>query len=110
MAGVEILTFLGVKKAQSYYRDIFMAQQKDKHGSRKHLSQKVRSVKVSFWGWPEESLSWTFPGMENKMMKVNVYTRASKVRLYLNDSLVGEKKKQTSYIKLPLECPIRQGN
>ena len=66
--------------------------------------------KVSFWGWPEESLSWTFPGMENKMMKVTVYTRASKVRLYLNDSLVGEKKKQTSYIKLPLEVPFRQGN
>ena len=101
------IDLLGVKKAQSYYRDILWHNRKISMAVETPVPEgKIR--KVSFWGWPEESLSWTFPGMENKMMKVNVYTRASKVRLYLNDSLVGEKETNELY-KASFRVPYQAG-
>lgn len=45
---------------------------------------------VSYWGWKNESLSWNWKGLEGKPVKVNVYSRAPKVRLYLNNELLGE--------------------
>jgi beta-galactosidase len=35
--------------------------------------------------------SWTWPGQEGKELQVEVYSGAEKVRLFLNDKLVGEK-------------------
>ena len=48
---------------------------------------------VSYWGWKNESLSWNWKGLEGKPVKVNVYSRAPKARLYLNNELLGEQKK-----------------
>jgi beta-galactosidase len=33
---------------------------------------------VSYWGWPDEMQSWTWPGHEGTMMQVNVYSRGQK--------------------------------
>ena len=41
-------------------------------------------------GWSPVWESWTWPGEEGKPMGVDVYSRYDKVRLYLNDKLVGE--------------------
>lgn len=101
------IDLLGVKKAQSYYRDILWRNRKISMAVEVPVSEgKIR--KVSFWGWPEESLSWTFPGMENKTMKVNVYTRAPKVKLYLNDSLIGEQETNELY-KTFFKVPYQAG-
>jgi beta-galactosidase len=35
--------------------------------------------------------SWTWPGQEGKNLEVEVYSGTEKVRLYLNDKLIGEK-------------------
>ncbi|GGF28670.1 beta-galactosidase [Hymenobacter cavernae] len=84
------LDILGTKKPQSYYRDVIWRSRKISLAVEKPVpAGKVR--KVSFWGWPEERLSWTFPGHEGKGLKVNVYSRAPKVRLYLNNQLIAEK-------------------
>ena len=90
------IDLLGVKKPQSYYRDVLWRERSISMAVEVPIAEgKIR--KVSFWGWPEEQLSWTFPGMENKPMKVNVYTRASKVRLYLNGELIEEKSINQEY-------------
>lgn len=101
------LDLLGIKKPQSYYRDILWRQRDITMAVETPIVEgKVR--KVSFWGWPEESLSWTFPGMEGKEMTVNVYTRAHRVRLYLNDKLVGEEEVSELY-KASFKVPYRPG-
>ncbi len=80
----------GEKKPQSYYRDIIWRE--------KEITMAVQPVPasgkvedVSYWGWKNESLSWNWKGLEGKPVKVNVYSRAPQVRLYLNNSLLGEK-------------------
>lgn len=101
------LDLLGIKKPQSYYRDVLWNRREISLAIETPVCQgKIR--KVSFWGWPEETLSWTFPGMEGKDFTVNAYTRASKVYLYLNNSLIGEKQVDKTY-KATFKVPYQPG-
>ena len=48
-------------------------------------------IKETGWSvWPTWE-SWTWPGHEGKDIEVEVYSRYPKVRLYLNDIMIGEK-------------------
>lgn len=90
------IDLIGVKKPQSYYRDVLWREKKISMAVELPVAEgKIK--KVSFWGWPDEVLSWTFPEIENKEVKVNVYSRASKVRLYLNNKLMGEQNVNKQY-------------
>lgn len=101
------IDLLGIKKPQSYYRDVLWRERSISMAVEVPVAEgKIR--KVSFWGWPEEQLSWTFPGMEGKQLKVNVYTRAAKVRLYLNNILVGEEAVNKQY-KASFNVPYKKG-
>lgn len=101
------LDLIGTKKPQSYYRDVVWRQRPISMAVERPIADgKIR--KVSFWGWTDELLSWTFPGMENKKMTVNVYTRAPKVRLYLNSELIAEDTTSTLY-KARFAVPYQAG-
>jgi len=50
-----------------------------------------RTEKITFWGWPNVTESWTWPGQEGKEMEVHLYADCEKVRLLLNGRQVGEK-------------------
>jgi beta-galactosidase len=80
----------GFRKPQSYYRDILW-----NGGDRIFTTVRLpapEGMKISAPGWGVyPSLpNWTWPGQESKPMTVDVYSGAEKVRLYLNDSLIGE--------------------
>lgn len=101
------IDLIGIKKPQSYYRDVIwnntaitMAVEKPV------LAGKIR--KVSFWGWKDEQLSWTFPEQEGELFKVNVYSRAPKVKLYLNEQLIGEQATNEKY-QTSFDVPYQEG-
>jgi beta-galactosidase len=84
------LDLCGFKKPQSHYRDVVW--------KRKNLSMAVhtpipegRKEKVSFWGWPNEVQSWTWPGHEGQPLEVSVYTSSPSVRIELNNKLIETK-------------------
>ena len=102
------IDLIGIKKPQSYYRDVLWGESDITMAVEVPVAEgKIR--KVSFWGWKEEALSWTFSGMEGKALKVNVYSRAPKVKLYLNDKLIGEKEIDDTY-KATFEVLYQPGN
>lgn len=78
------LDLIGQKKPQSYYRDVVWRQ--------RPITMAVQSTPSynNAWGWQLEEQSWTLPGREGEKVNVNVYSRAPRVRLYLNDNVVGE--------------------
>lgn len=81
------IDLIGQKKPQSYYRDVVW--------HRAPITMAVQQPHnwegISAWGWQQEHQEWTWPGYNStNKMNVNVYSRAPKVRLYLNDKLVGE--------------------
>ncbi|MGV3705417.1 MAG: glycoside hydrolase family 2 protein [Arcticibacter sp.] len=101
------IDLLGIKKPQSYYRDIVWKQRNITMAVELPVKPgKIR--KVSFWGWPEESLEWNFPEYINKEVSVNVYSRAPKIKLYLNGKFLTEQKTDSIY-KATFKIPYQPG-
>ena len=67
-------------------------------------------IKLTWWSvWPTWE-SWTWPGWEGRNIQVEVYSKYHSVRLYLNDSLIGEKPttEEQAY-KAVFSTPYSQG-
>lgn len=85
------IDLLGWRKPISHYRELLYRP------DRKKLYMAVRepngyygNVKETMWSvWPTWE-SWNWKGHEGKPVDIEVYSRYDKVRLYLNDKLVGE--------------------
>lgn len=83
------IDLIGDKKPQSYYRDVLWRRTPVTMAVHVPVAEGKREV-VNGWGWPDELLSWNWKGQEGKPMQVNVYSRSPKVKLFLNDRLIGE--------------------
>ncbi len=80
----------GQKKAQSYYRDVVWKRSKLEMAVHAPFP-KGKKEYISYWGWPDEYQSWTWPGEEGKTLQVSVYSRCQEVRLELNGKVIGQK-------------------
>lgn len=91
------INLIGEKKPQSYYRDVIWRIRPITMA----VEPPVPAGKwqaISGWGWQNEKVDWTFPDCdETDIMTVNVYARSPKVRLYLNNQLIGEKSISDTY-------------
>ena len=82
------IDLIGGKKPQSYYRDVLWSRSKLEMLVHSPVPE-GRKEAVSFWGWPDESAAYTFPGTEGRPLQVHVYTRYDSVRLVLNGRTIG---------------------
>lgn len=85
------IDLIGYKRSQSLYRDVLWRNSKIEMVVHTPMPNDCKE-NVSYWGWPDEFESWTWPGNEDRTMDVAVYSRAPLIRLYLNNKLVGEQK------------------
>jgi len=102
------IDLIGDKKPQSYYRDVVWRRSQIEMAVHAPMPDSCKE-KVSYWGWPEEEQSWTWPGNEGKKMSVNVYSRSPLVRLELNGKVIGEKQIPDSLITAKFEVPYEAG-
>lgn len=80
----------GWRKPISHYRELLYNSEKKLYMSVKEPDHFYGKIKETLWSvWPTWE-SWNWPGHEGKEIQVEVYSRYSKVRLYLNDRLIGE--------------------
>ena len=80
----------GWRKPISHYRDLLYNPNKKLYLAVKEPDNYYGKIKETAWSvWPTWE-SWTWEGHEGKPIDVEVYSRYPKVRLYLNDKLVGE--------------------
>jgi Glycoside hydrolase family 2 C-terminal domain 5/Glycosyl hydrolases family 2, TIM barrel domain/Glycosyl hydrolases family 2, sugar binding domain/Glycosyl hydrolases family 2/Domain of unknown function (DUF4982) len=108
VAGCGDLDLCGARKPQSYYRGMLW-------GIGPRVAAFVDSVadgepeyRITDWGWPDERASWTWPGKENKILTVRVYSRTPKVKLIVNghdegDRETGRARRFTATYKIPYE-------
>lgn len=81
----------GWRKPISHYRDLLYNPDKKLYLAVKEPDNYYGKVKETLWSvWPTWE-SWNWPGHEGKEIEVEIYSRYPKVRLYLNDKLIGEK-------------------
>lgn len=101
------IDLIGDKKPQSYYRDVVWRRSIIEMAVHTPLPEGCKET-VSYWGWPDEIKSWTWPGNAGKIMQVNVYARAATVRLMLNGKIIGERKLD-SLLTAKFELPYTPG-
>jgi beta-galactosidase len=85
------LDLTGYRRPQSYYRDILW-----NGGDRVYATVRLpepEGKKIIAVGWATYPTmpNWSWPGQEGKELQVEVYSGTEKVRLFLNDKLIGEK-------------------
>jgi len=85
------LDLTGYRKPSSYYRDILW-----NGGDRVYATVRLpepddKKILAAGWAIYPSLPSWTWPGEEGRPLTIEVYSAAERVRLYLNDKLIGEK-------------------
>lgn len=98
----------GLRKPISHYRSMLW----NEDGEHLYMAVKepngyIGDIHTTMWSvWPTYE-SWTWPGHEGKEIDVEVYSHYPKVRLYLDDKLVGEK--ETDKMMATFTMPYQPG-
>ena len=81
----------GIRKPSSFYRNIVWDRGEKLYIAVQHPLEQGQTIWVQGWGVYPCPHSWTWPGFENKLVKVEIYSRYEAVRLYQDGKLIGEK-------------------
>lgn len=88
----------GWKRPQSYYRDAFWSDEEPVISLFVHApvpsfdSLKRERIGWSRWHYEDVVDNWNWPGYENKMFSVDVYSSCDSIELFLNGESLGVKK------------------
>jgi beta-galactosidase len=85
------IDLIGWRKPISHYRSLLYNNTEKLYMAVREPEPEPLEIKETWWSvWPTWE-SWTWPGFEGKTIQVEVYSKYPKVRLFLNDQLIGEK-------------------
>jgi beta-galactosidase len=84
------IDLIGWRKPISHYRELLYNDDKKLYMAVREPNPDSGTITQTIWEvWPTWE-SWTWPGYEGQDIQVEVYSKYPKVRLYLNDKLIGE--------------------
>ncbi len=100
----------GFKRPQSYYRDMVWGNGDPLYIAVHTPVPEGKTPNVTLWGWPDVDANWNWPGHEGKTFKVDVYSAAEKVELFLNGKSLGVKPTtRTEKLQAAFEVPYEPG-
>jgi beta-galactosidase len=84
------IDLIGWRKPISHYRSMLYNNTEKLYMAVREPAPEPLEIKETMWSvWPTWE-SWTWPGFEGKDIQVEVYSKYPKVRLYLNNKVIGE--------------------
>jgi beta-galactosidase len=83
------LDLCGFKRPQSYYRDVLWGSGDPLYIAVHYPVPEGKTLKTTYWGWPDVDANWTWPGQEDKTFQVDVYSACEQVELLLNGASLG---------------------
>lgn len=83
------LDITGFRLPQSYYREIVFGLRKEPYLAVQNPAHLGETEYKSTWGWGDVLSSWSFDGVEGKMLTVEVYGRGE-AELFLNGRSLGK--------------------
>ncbi len=100
----------GWRKPISHYRDLLYNDTEKLYLAVKEPNGYKGTIRTGLWAvWPTWE-SWNWPGHEGKDIEVEVYSRYPLVRLYLDDTLIGEKAvSRDTEMKAVFTLPFKEG-
>jgi len=84
------IDLIGWRKPISHYRSMLYTDNEKLYMAVREPEPYPLEIKTTWWSVYPTWESWTWPGFEGRNIQVEVYSKYPKVRLYLNDKLVGE--------------------
>lgn len=87
-AGCGDIDITGVRQPQSYYREIVFGLRKEPYIAVHNPAMAGKKEYLSTWGWGDVVSSWSFDGIGNRPLCVDVYARGE-VELFLNGKSIG---------------------
>jgi beta-galactosidase len=85
------IDLIGWRKPISHYRNLLYNNTEKLYMAVREPDPDPIEIKTTWWSvWPTWE-SWTWPEYAGKVIKVEIYSKYPKVRLYLNNKLIGEK-------------------
>jgi beta-galactosidase len=85
------IDLIGWRKPISHYRSLLYNNTEKLYMAVREPEPSPLEIKTTWWSvWPTWE-SWTWPDYVGKSITVEVYSKYPKVRLYLNNKLIGEK-------------------
>ncbi|MDQ0640525.1 beta-galactosidase [Pedobacter sp. W3I1] len=104
------IDLIGWRKPISHYRSMLYNNNEKLYMAVREPAPEPLEIKETLWSvWPTWE-SWNWPGFEGKTVKVEVYSKYQKVRLYLNDKLIGEQATTlTQQFKATFQVPYAPG-
>ncbi|UUF12473.1 MULTISPECIES: sugar-binding domain-containing protein [Flavobacterium] len=86
------IDLIGWRKPISHYRSMLYNTNEKLYMAVREPAPEPLEIKETWWSVYPTWESWTWPGFEGKNIEVEVYSKYPKVRLYLNNKLIGEQK------------------
>ena len=83
------LDLCGFKRPQSFYRDAVWQRGHPLYIAVHAPVDEGLTPVVTPWGWPDVWPSWTWPGNEGRLLRVDVYTGSDAVELFLDGESLG---------------------
>jgi beta-galactosidase len=85
------IDLIGWRKPISHYRSLLYNNTEKLYMAVREPEPEPLEIKETWWSvWPTWE-SWTWPGFEGKTIQVEIYSKYPRVKLYLNEKLIGEK-------------------
>ena len=84
------IDLMGWRKPISHYRSMLYNTNEKLYIAVREPAPEPLEIKETWWSVYPTWESWTWPGFENKTVQVEIYSKYSEVRLYLNDKFIGE--------------------
>jgi len=104
------LDLTGFRKPSSYYRDILWNGGDRIFATVRLPEPEGKKIIAAGWSVYPTLPNWSWPGQDGKPLSVEVYSGAERVRLYLNDKLIGEKPTgREQEFKADFEVPYAPG-
>lgn len=104
------LDLLGHRRPISHYRNIVWDRGEKLYVAVQAPAPEGGEWNLTAWATPPLQAHWTWPGHEGTPLQVEVYSRHPKVRLYLNDALIGEKSAtETEEFRATFKVPYAPG-
>lgn len=84
------IDLIGWRKPISHYRSMLYNTNEKLYMAVREPAPEPLEIKETWWSVYPTWESWTWPGFEGKTVQIEVYSKYPKVRLYLNEKLIGE--------------------
>ncbi|RCW43498.1 glycoside hydrolase family 2 TIM barrel-domain containing protein [Paenibacillus prosopidis] len=80
----------GNRRPASYYREIVWGLRQEPYIAVQRPERYHDKFMNSAWSWSDSIASWTWPGSEDKPVKVEIYSDAEEVELLVNGKSIGK--------------------